>query len=96
MSRVRQEAKILKNHYREMQWQTITTDDDEFEFPVSRYKPCRIMLAHDRLVKACKRRYLNDARRAKKNGDLYKLSIHKANSPYLADDAYEWWNITTE
>lgn len=65
------------------------------EVLVARYRLSRIELAHNRLVKACKRRYLNDARKAKKEGDIstYRLSIHNANSPYLADDAYEWWNI---
>ena len=94
MSRVRQEAKILKNYYREERWKKCYCGT--IEVSVARYRLSRIQLAHERLVKACKRRYLNEARRAKRNGDLYKLSIHNAYSPYLVDDAYEWWNIKTE
>lgn len=94
MSRVRQEAKILKNHYREEQWEECCCGT--MEISVARYRLSRIELAHNRLIKACKRRYLNDARKAKRNGDLYKLSIHKAYSPYIVDDAYDWWNIKTK
>lgn len=94
--RVRQEAKILKNHRRELTYTThIDSDGEEFDYPVSRYKPMRVWNAIQRLKKACKRRYLNNARLAKKNGstDLYKLNIHKAYSPSLMEDACEWWNI---
>ena len=94
--RIRREAKILKNYYREITWTTITTDDDEFEFPVSRYKPGRLCIAHCRLVRGLRRRYANEAKREyKRHGRSthFKYLNHTTNSMFIEDDAYAWWNI---
>jgi len=95
MSRVRQEAKILKNYYLELSWQIIA--GVEFNLPVSRYKPNRVWLAHQRLVKACRARYRNDARKEwneNGNSNMYRYYNHKACSEVeLREDALRWWNI---
>lgn len=97
MSRVRKEAKILKNFRRECEWgEFITEEGEPFIYPISRYKPARLDIAHHRLVKAMRRRYRNAARKAwKEDGDcsMYRYNNHKACSYEVIQDAYEWWNI---